>query len=66
MAVFEQRTRIEEFTEFVLPNPTNLAEFMKAVVAAEGRLSGQGIFDNTIQIRSDDEEIVVFFKENAS
>lgn len=65
MSDFEERCRTTKYVEFALPNPTNIAELTKAIMAAERKLSGVAIHDDTIQIRADEDEIVVFFEASS-
>ena len=66
MADYLRRKRTVTTVEFVLPNPTNIAELGKAMDAALKALHASGIapiYDDSILVRADDDEIVMYFED---
>lgn len=64
MAVWERQTVTKTWVEYVLPNPTNWAEFDKAAAAARRDLekAGRPIGDDTVEVIGRDDEIVLRFE----
>ncbi len=64
MAVYSRRTLAQTWVEYTLPNPTNWAEFDKAVAACRPELeaAGRPISDDVVEVIGRDEKIVLRFE----
>ena len=67
MAQFETRTKATTRHEYVLPNPVNQAEFNKALSVAysDYSKSGKYIADDSVWVTHADEEIIIYWEEQA-
>jgi hypothetical protein len=66
MALYTERVQTTRRHEYVLPNPVNQAEFMKAISKAYqdyGDTMGQ-VADDSVWITHADEEIIIYWEEN--
>lgn len=61
MAQYSERIVTKKTKELYTPAPADLAEIGKMISMAKQDLGDRQIFDDTIQIRGDDQEIVVFY-----